>query len=136
MKLIIEKAWKRISILRQFKFLPSRKSLERMYYSFIRPLLEYGDVVWTNCMIEQPNVLEAVQIEAATIITGATKLCETNKLYNELLWQKLSDRRHQHQMTFYKMTHNMTPSYLQSLVLYVLKQEQHIHSEIDHHSQT
>ena len=35
--------------MRKFKFLLDRKSLETIYISFIRPILEYGDVVWDNC---------------------------------------------------------------------------------------
>ncbi len=88
-----------------------------MYFSFIRPLLEYGDIVWSNCTIEQSNLIEAIQIETARIVTGATKLCEINRLYDDLKWQKLIVRRDQHKLTmFYKMTHNLSPEYLQSLV--------------------
>jgi hypothetical protein len=87
-KLIVEKAWKRIFILRQYKFLLNRKVLERMYFSFIRPLLEYGDIVWSNCTVEQSNTLESIQLEAARIVTGATKLCEIAKLYSRITMAK------------------------------------------------
>lgn len=40
------KAWQRINIMRKLKFTLDRKSLETIYFSFIRPLLEYADVVW------------------------------------------------------------------------------------------
>ena len=36
-------------------FRVSRKSLEQIYVSFIRPLLEYCDVVWDNCSAEIRN---------------------------------------------------------------------------------
>ena len=46
---IKEKAWPRINIIRQLKYDLDRKSLESIYKSFIRPLLEYADVIWNNC---------------------------------------------------------------------------------------
>ena len=36
--------------MRQFRFDLNRKSLETIYISFIRPLLEYADVIWDNCL--------------------------------------------------------------------------------------
>ena len=48
--MIISKTWQRIYSLRKLKFLLDRQSLQAIYISFIRPiLLEYADVVWTNC---------------------------------------------------------------------------------------
>ena len=43
------KAWHRVNIMRKLKFTLDRKSLQTIYISFIRPLLEYADVVWDNC---------------------------------------------------------------------------------------
>ena len=46
---IQEKAWSHLHLLRSMKFTMDRKSLQTIYFSFIRPLLEYADVVWDNC---------------------------------------------------------------------------------------
>ena len=43
------KSWFRLNIMRKLKFQLDRKLLEIMYTSFIRPLLEYSNVVWDNC---------------------------------------------------------------------------------------
>ena len=93
---IQEKAWCRINFLRQLKFTLNRKSLEKVYFTFIRSLLEYADVVWDNCTQQQSNALEKIQLEAGRIVSGTTKLVEINKLYAELGWIKLSDRRSLH----------------------------------------
>ena len=45
---IKEKAWLRINVMRKLKLI-DRKSLEVIYTAFIRPLLEYGDVIWDSC---------------------------------------------------------------------------------------
>ena len=48
----INKAWQRIGILRTLKFVVSRSALDKLYITFIEPLLEYADIVWYNCHIE------------------------------------------------------------------------------------
>ena len=48
-KSISEKSWSRLYLLRALKFRVSRKSLEKIYFAYIRPLLEYSDTVWDNC---------------------------------------------------------------------------------------
>ena len=54
---IANKAWQRINILRAFKFKLDRNSLERMYFSFVRPVLEYSGTVWENCSKENISSL-------------------------------------------------------------------------------
>ena len=71
---ITEKAWYRINILRKLKFHSDRKSLETIYITFIRPLLEYGDIIWDNCTHHEKIELDTIQNEAARIATGTTKL--------------------------------------------------------------
>ena len=60
--------------MRKLKFQLDRKSLQTIYFSFIRPLLDYADVVWNNCTQYESNELDKIQNEAARIVTGATKL--------------------------------------------------------------
>jgi hypothetical protein len=43
--------------------------------------LEYADVVWDNKTLFLINKLENVQIEAARIVTGGTRLVYINSLY-------------------------------------------------------
>ena len=80
---IKEKAWARINIMRKLKFLLDRKSLETIYISFIRPVIEYADTIWDNCTQNDKQELEKIQLEAARISTGATKLISIQKLYEE-----------------------------------------------------
>ena len=47
-KYIVDKAWTRINIMRKLKFKLDRKSLKKKYLTFIKPVLEYGDVLWDN----------------------------------------------------------------------------------------
>ena len=61
---------KLIGVLRKNKFSLSRKTLNQIYVSFIRPKFEYASEVWDNCGIGNANKLEQLQLEAARIITG------------------------------------------------------------------
>ena len=121
---ITAKAWIRINVMRKLKFLLDRHSLvEIIYISVIRPHLEYADVVWNNCTKYKVNVLEKIQLEAARIVTGATKLVSLEILYNETGWKSLETRRSKHKMClFYKMNKSSSPNYISSLVHNLLKQ--------------
>lgn len=106
-----------MNLLRSIKFTLDRKSLQKIYFSFIRSLLEYADVVWDNCTQQQCNALEKIQLEAGRIVSGTTKLVEIDKLYAELGWLKLSERRNLHKLyLFFKMENNLTPLYLTELI--------------------
>ena len=80
---IVKKAYARLNMLRKVRFKLNRYTLEKMYFSFIRPILEYGDVVWDTQTHYLINKIENVQSEAARIVTGGTKLTSIQKLYEE-----------------------------------------------------
>jgi hypothetical protein len=87
-----------------------------MYLVFIRPIMEYADIVWDSPMnVLEP--LEKIQRNAARIVTGATAKCSTQGLYDETAWQPLAYRRESHRLVqFYKIMTGRAPSYLSDLV--------------------
>ena len=88
-----------------------------MCISFVRPLLEYCDSVWDNATTESKKQLDAIHIEAARIITGATKLCSISLLLSDLGWELLQDRRNKHKLIiFYKIIHGLTPTYFTDIL--------------------
>ena len=59
------------------------------------------------------NLIEQVQYKAALLVSGCWQGTSREKLYQELEWESLSDRRWCRRMTmFYKISNGMTPSYL------------------------
>ena len=64
-----------------------------MYFSFIRPLLEYGDYVWDNCSFTLSDNIEKVQIKAARIVGGAIIRTPYILMLEEFGWQTLLKRR-------------------------------------------
>ena len=94
-----------------------RKSLETIYESFIRQLLEYEDAIRDNCTQQNRNELVLTQLEAARISTGTSKLVSIANLYIETGWETLDTRRNNHKLVFfYKFFNDLTPLYLSSLV--------------------
>ncbi len=89
---ITAEANRRLSVIKKYKYTLSRKTLEIRYITFIRPILEYGDVIYDTCSIEDTTTLEKVQLEAARIVTGTKFRTSSNELYMELRWLTLKNR--------------------------------------------
>ena len=111
------KAMKRLDIIQAFKYKLDRQSLEKYYISFVRPLLEYADVVWSGAYDCDLVKLEKVQVRAMRIITGATEKSNILNLYRDTGWAYLQERREIHKLIwFYKIINNMAPPYLTELL--------------------
>jgi hypothetical protein len=116
---IAKKANRCLGILRPLKFILDRASLETLYKSFIRPLLEYADIVWDAPDAHRHNldILEKVQMEAARLVTGATARCSTERLYNEVGWETRALRRRLHRSTMmFKIMTGLAPESLQQKI--------------------
>ncbi len=114
---IVKKAYKRLNVIRKLKCIADRFTLQRLYMSFIRPILEYGDVIWDCSNQSLIDKIENVQLDAARIVTVATKLTSIDKIYKETGWEKLSVRRERHRLILlHKIVTNRTPSYLRDLI--------------------
>jgi hypothetical protein len=66
--------------MHELKFSLDGKSFENIYIAFIRPFLEYGDVIWCNCTQYELKQLDKIQNEYAGIANGATKLTSLETL--------------------------------------------------------
>ena len=90
---ILSKASKQVCVLRKLKFILKREILEKIYLTFIRPLLEYSCEVWDNCSQTDNDRLEKLQLEAARIVTGLTAYSSRDSSYQETGWEKLLCRQ-------------------------------------------
>ena len=95
-----------------------RQSLIAIYISFIRPHLDYGDIIYDQPSNESfCNFIERVQYNAALAITGATKGTSQLKIYNELGFESLKFRRWFRRLcVFYKIKTTQIPKYLYELL--------------------
>ena len=91
----ISKAMKGICIIKKLSNVLPRKSLITIYKSFVRPHLDYSDLIY-----DQPNnesfcqQIESVQYNASRAITGAIKGTFRLKLYYEIQLESLKFRQH------------------------------------------
>ena len=59
------------------------------------------------------NILEKTQYQAALVVTGCWKGTNTDKIYEQLGWESLYQRRFFRRLVMcYTMMNNMTPDYL------------------------
>ena len=110
---IVVSANKKLNMLARMKSLLDRKTLLIMYESFIRPSLEYGNILMSNSSDADNDRLESIQRRAARVITGGTISTSVRCLYEELAMETLVVRRQRNIILFFhKMLNNNVPPYL------------------------
>ena len=82
-----------VDAMRKLKYQIDRKSLETIYFSFMRPTLEYACHIWDNCSGKDADLLENDQLDVARIVCGARKGTSHNAIPEELGWESLKSRR-------------------------------------------
>ena len=99
-------------------------SLEQIYKMRIRSHFDYCDYIFhTPALINNSSTdinlnyvmdsLESLQYQAATAVTGTWKGTNRDKIYDQLGWESLHNRREFRRITqFYKIMNNLTPKYL------------------------
>ena len=123
----IIKAKKNIEIIKHlFNFLP-RKTLDQMYKALVRSHHDDCDIIYHIPSIQtQSGVtltdlmekLEKIQYQTALAVTGAWQGSSRSKLYEELGWESLSERRWSRRiLQIHNIVSNMTPSYLKDKFL-------------------
>ena len=114
----ISKVNKGISVLKKLRHTLPQKSLITIYKSFLRPLVDYGDIIY-----DQPNnesfceKLESIQYKAALAITGAIQGTSHDKIYAELGLESLKARRWYKRLScMFKIMNKQAPNYLINLI--------------------
>ena len=109
----IKVANKGLGLLRYLKKFANRYVLDKMYKMYIRPHLDYGDIIYHGQTNYICDILESVQYRAALIVSGCWKGTNRTKLYNELGWESLYHRRHVRRLClYYKIINGHTPNFL------------------------
>ena len=104
-------------ILKRLKYDLDRLSIERTYFTFIRPKLEYACIIWDNCSNQDRDRIESFQLDIARVVTGARKGTSHASLYNETNWMPLSERRKIFRLKkLSKIEEGSCPSYMTELL--------------------
>ena len=126
----IHQANKGVGLLRKVQTILPRSSLLTRYKSFIRPLLDYADVIY-----DQPSnasfakKIESVQYNAALAITGAIKGSSREKLYQELGLEYLYRRRWVRRLCLlYKVLSTGQPTYIYDFLPPLRSFRRHVNS--------
>ena len=94
-----------LGMMKHIKKWVPRATLEQIYKLYVRPHADYGDILYNVSEFEKIDIfpnnvsnvmatrIESIQYEAARIITGAWKGTSIEKLYDDLGWETLSNRR-------------------------------------------
>ena len=112
----INKCNKIIGMMKKLSLSVSRQSLLAIYKTFVRPNLDYVDIIYDKpqkgSFIKK---IERVQYSACLGITGAFKGTSRERLYQELGLESLKDRRWHRKLCFlYKIVKCLLPKYLTS----------------------
>ena len=103
-----------IGLLSKLQNILPREPLLTIYKSFVRPHLNYDDVIYDqHCYNSFHQKLESIQYNAALAITGAIRGSSREKRYQELGLESLKQRWwFRKRCYFLKITKNQFPKYL------------------------
>ena len=114
----ILKAMKGVTLLKILSKYVDRNVLSFSYKMHVLPHLDYSDVIYHNSRTDLMDFIVRVQYKAALIVSGCWQGTSRTKLYEELGWESLPDRRWVRRLTlFYKIQNGLAPLYLSPHIL-------------------
>ena len=118
LKNVFNKTNKTIGLLKKLSNLLPRQALVTIYKAFIRPHLDYGDVLYDQAFNNSFHAkMESIQYNACLAITGAIRGTSREKIYQELGLESLQLCRWYRKLClFYKVFKNEHPKYLFHLI--------------------
>ena len=111
------KARRGISLIKYLSKYFSRDVLDEVYKLYVRPHLDYGDIIYHKFDQDMRSTvtksIEQAQYTAALANTGAWKGTSRQKIYEELGWESMYDRRWYRRLChFVQLRQSKTPEYL------------------------
>ena len=115
---IISKVYKTIGLLRKFQSVLSRPSLVLLYKTFIRPHINYEDIIYDQAYRESLHQkLEIIQYNAELAIISAMRGTSREKLYQELGLESLQKRRWYRKLCYFcKILKGQSPDYCSKIL--------------------
>ena len=115
----IIKTRKGVGIIRFLSKYVSRDLLDQIYKLYVRPHLDYGDIIYhrydPEFKLEFTKRLESAQYSASHAVSGAWRGTNADKLCEELGWEILYYRRWYRRLCyFFKLRNDQRPLYLYS----------------------
>ena len=117
-----------LGVMKQMKKWVDKKTLENLYILYTRPHFEYGDLVFDNADLNKDartifnfrntndkisTDIESIHYQAARIVSGAWKGSSMDRLYKNLGWESMQNRRTMRKLSLLHETlQNKSPNYL------------------------
>ena len=125
----IKKSNKGIGAIKFMSKYAPRSFLEQVFKTNVRPHLEYCDIIFhqpppdghlaTTKLSVLMDKIESVQIQAAYAVSGSWKGTSAKKVFGELGWESLSQRRWYRRMSlFFKIVNKISPKYLTDCITF------------------
>ena len=112
-----KEAGRRLSVIKRLPDVVSPITKRHIYTTFVRPVLEYGSVLFDNCSVLLSDQLESVQRQSAIAITRAYSNTSNVNLYKEVGLTLLKSRRTKAKLIlFHKIKFGNAPEYLKQLL--------------------
>ena len=118
LKNVQNKVNKTVGLLHKLQNTLPRTSLITIFKLFIRPILDYGDIICDRAYSTSfYQNIESIQYNAASAITGAVRGTSREKLYQELGFESIQQRRWYRKLCcLFKIINNQSPRYLFQLI--------------------
>ena len=96
-----------IALLRKLQHVSPRQALINIYKSFIRPYLDYRDILYDKAFNQSfHQKIESIQYNACLAITGTIRASSREKLYQELGLGSLQHRRWYRKICYFYKIYN------------------------------
>ena len=117
---------KRLGMLRRIKFNLPKETLLMLYNTMVLPLIDYGNVVYSNCSATSMKKLQVMQNKGARMILNCHYRTHIVDMLKELKWLNVKDRAEFHKMCLvYKSKNGLVPSYISDLMSQVTERHEH-----------
>ena len=116
------KARRGIGLIKCLSKYVSRDVSDQVYKLYVRPHLDYGDIIYHRFDPDMKSTIakniEQAQYTAALAVIGAWKGSSRQRLYEELGWESIYDRRWYRRLChFFQLRQSKTPEYLFNEIL-------------------
>ena len=101
------KVSRNIALLHKLQHVLRKQAVTTIYKSFIRPYLDYGDILYDKAFNESfHQKIEPIQNNACLAITGAIRGSSREKNYQELALESLQHRRWYRKLCYFYKIYN------------------------------
>ena len=106
-----------VNTLRPLSWQLNSKHLEKIYSTYMLPVLDHGDILYSSASQFQLSRLERIHYQAACYISGSIRGSNTSRVLENLNWNTLECRRKYHSGNYmFKAVNREKPSYILSIL--------------------